>query len=46
MLKHGTEYVDRGEQYYEEQYQDRVIKNLKRRAKDTGFEMHEFIHKL
>lgn len=39
MLKHGTSYIDQGEQYYEEHYQDRVIKNLKRRAKEMGFEM-------
>lgn len=39
MLKHGTKYNDQGERYYEERYRDRVIKNLKRRAKDMGFEM-------
>ena len=39
MLKHGSKYIDRGEQYYEERYRDRVVKNLKRRAKDMGFEM-------
>lgn len=39
MLKHGTEYIDRGEQYYEERYRDRVVKNLKRRANEMGFEM-------
>jgi len=39
MLKHGTDYVDRGEHYYEEHYRDRVVKNLKRRAKAMGFEM-------
>lgn len=37
MLKHGTEYVDRGQDYYEQQYQDRVMKNLKRRAAQMGF---------
>lgn len=36
MLKHGEEYVDRGEKYYEDQYQSRVIKNLQKRAKDFG----------
>ena len=39
MLKNGTDYVDCGEHYYEERHRDRVIKNLKRRAKDMGFEM-------
>jgi transposase len=37
MLKHGTEYVDQGQDYYERQYQDRVMKNLKRRAAEMGF---------
>jgi len=37
MLKHGTEYVDQGQDYYEQQYQERVMKNLKRRAAEMGF---------
>jgi len=37
MLKHGTEYVDQGQDYYEQQYQDRVVKNLKQRAEQMGF---------
>jgi transposase len=37
MLKHGTEYVDQGQDYYEQQYQDRVMKNLKQRAAQMGF---------
>lgn len=37
MLKHGTEYVDQGQDYYEQQYQDRVMKNLKHRAALMGF---------
>ena len=37
MLKHGTDYVDRGQDHYEQQYQDRVMKNLKRKAKQMGF---------
>jgi len=37
MLKHGTEYVDQGQDYYEQQYQDRVMKNIKRRAAEMGF---------
>jgi transposase len=39
MLKYGTEYVDLGQQYYEQRYQDRVIANLKRKAKQFGFEL-------
>ena len=37
MLKHGTEYVDQGQDYYEQQYRDRVMKNLKQRAAQMGF---------
>ncbi len=39
MLKHGTEYVDRGQDYYEQQYKGRVMKNLKRRAAEMGFSL-------
>ncbi|MCP3663658.1 MAG: IS110 family transposase [Gammaproteobacteria bacterium] len=39
MLKHGTKYVDRGQDYYEQQYQGRVMKNLKRRAAEMGFSL-------
>lgn len=37
MLKHGTDYVDRGQQYYENQYAERVIKNLTKRAREMGY---------
>jgi predicted aldo/keto reductase-like oxidoreductase len=37
MLKHGTKYVDQGQDYYEQQYQDRIMKNLKKRAAQLGF---------
>lgn len=40
MLKHGKAYVDRGVQYYEEQYRHRVVKNLYRRAEQLGFTLH------
>lgn len=39
MLKYGTEYVDLGQEYYEQRYQDRVIANLKRKANQFGFEL-------
>nr|MBP7323034.1 IS110 family transposase [Deltaproteobacteria bacterium] len=39
MLKYGTVYVDRGQDYYEQRYQQRVIANLKRKAKQFGFEL-------
>jgi len=39
MLKCGTAYVDQGEKAYEQQYRARVLRNLKRRAKELGFEL-------
>ena len=39
MLKNGTEYVDKGQDYYEKQYHDRIINNLKKRADNMGFEL-------
>ncbi len=36
MLKHGTEYVDVGQDYYERQQRKRVVENLTRRAKELG----------
>jgi transposase len=41
MLKYGKVYVDRGAQYYEEQYRAAMLKNLKRRAKQLGYELVE-----
>ncbi|MCW7551672.1 IS110 family transposase [Endozoicomonas gorgoniicola] len=41
MLKNGSEYVDRGQDYYEEQYRDRVIKNMRKRAEDMGYKLVE-----
>ena len=37
MLKNKSDYCDSGEYYYEERYQERLIKNLKRRAENLGF---------
>jgi len=39
MLKNGSEYVDLGQEYYERHYKDRVIVNLKRKAKKLGYEL-------
>ena len=39
MLKNGTEYVDLGQDHYERCYQDRVIANLKRKAKQFGYNL-------
>ncbi len=37
MLKNQTEYVDPGADFYEEQYRQRAVKNLQRKAKKLGF---------
>jgi transposase len=37
MLKHGTAYVQRGKDDYEQQYRDRAVQNLTRRAKAFGY---------
>ena len=39
MMKNGSEYVDKGQDYYEKQYHDRIIKGLKKRAAEMGFEL-------
>jgi len=39
MLKYGEDYVDKGQSYYEEQYRTRVLKNLKTRARQMGYEL-------
>lgn len=36
-LRHGMDYVDPGASYYETRYRERVLKNLRRRAKAFGF---------
>jgi len=41
VLKHGNEYVDAGQDYYEKRYQAKVIQNLRKRARDLGFELKE-----
>jgi hypothetical protein len=37
MLKHGTAYVDQGQHYYEQRYQQRALSNLSRRAQELGY---------
>ena len=39
MLRYGQEYVDQGEKRYEQQYRDRVVRNLTRRARDLGLKL-------
>jgi len=41
MLKYGSDYHDAGAEYYEQQYRDRVLRNLRRQAKNLGFELAE-----
>ncbi|RDD33714.1 Transposase IS116/IS110/IS902 family protein [Wolbachia endosymbiont of Cylisticus convexus] len=37
MLKYGKEYVEKGIDYYEKLYQDRVMKNLSRKVLEFGY---------
>jgi hypothetical protein len=37
MRKHGTAYVRRGMEEYEQQYRDRVVKQMTRRAQALGY---------
>lgn len=37
MMETGENYRELGENYYEQQYQDRVLANLKKRAKEMGY---------
>ena len=39
MLKNRTAYVDPGQDYYEEQYKERALRNLKRKAAKLGMEL-------
>jgi transposase len=41
MVKRGVEYIESGQHYYETQYRDRLVKNLKKRADMFGFELIE-----
>ena len=40
-LRHGMTYQDPGASHYEERYRNRVLGNLKRRAKSFGYDLHE-----
>ncbi len=39
-LRHGMSYADPGASYYEERYRQRVLSNLRRRAKSMGLTLH------
>lgn len=38
-MRYGMQYKDPGADHYEQQYRDRVMKNLKRRAEEFGMEL-------
>ena len=39
MLRHGQEYTDRGQDYFEERYRQRVLHNLAQKAKAMGMQL-------
>lgn len=39
MLKFGTDYVDKGQEQYEKEYQSRRLANAKRNAKSMGYKL-------
>lgn len=39
ILKHGDAYVERGAEAYETHYRDRVVINLRKRAKQMGYDL-------
>ena len=39
MLTHGQEYTDRGQDYFEERYRQRVLRNLAERARKMGMQI-------
>lgn len=41
LLRYGNEYLERGMDYYESRYKERMIKNLKNRAQELGFVLIE-----
>ncbi|HCC3205985.1 TPA: IS110 family transposase, partial [Legionella pneumophila] len=41
MLRHGVDYIESGQAYYDEKYRERMIKNLKRKATEFGMSLIE-----
>jgi len=39
MLKYGKDYIDQGEQAYQEQYKERLTKNLAKQARKLGLQL-------
>ena len=40
MILTGEDYRELGENYHEQKYQERVLENLKRRAKEMGYSLN------
>lgn len=41
MLRYGIRFKEMGQEYYEQQYKDRLLRNLKTKAESLGFELVE-----
>lgn len=39
MLKYGSDYVDKGQDYYERTYHDHLLRQLTRQAKRLGYQL-------
>ena len=39
MLKYGRDYMDAGQDYYERQYRERVLRNMTRTAEQLGYKL-------
>jgi transposase len=44
LLTRGQEYVDKGQQYYEERYRERVVRHLHKRAAELGLQLLPCAH--
>jgi len=43
MLKYGQEYVEKGLDYYDKMYQDKVVRSLNKKAQSFGYELVKVI---
>ena len=39
MLTRGEEYVNKGQQYFEERYRERVVRQLTKKARELGLDI-------
>jgi transposase len=44
MLRFGSDYVDRGQDYYERRYQGQVVTKLMRRAQELSYTLTRIEH--